>query len=70
MKKECLLEYEQYIEEVNPFEIYKMEELELQKQQAFVLSAFPEFLVDYFGVKLWKTCVKHTWNSIEQQCKE
>lgn len=70
MKKECLLEYEQYIEEVSPFEIYKMEELELQKQQAFVLSSFPEYLVDYFGVKLWKTCVKHTWDAIEQQCKD
>ena len=23
------------------------------------MSAFPEFLIDYFGVKLWKTCVKY-----------
>lgn len=69
MKKECLIGYEQYIEEMSPFGIYKMEELELQKQQVFVLSAFPEFLVDYFGIKLWKTCVKNTWNAMEQRCK-
>ena len=27
-----------------------------------MLSAFPEFLVDYYGVKLWKTCVSHKKN--------
>jgi len=70
MKKKSLLEYKQYIEEINPFEIYKMEEQELQKQQAFVLSAFPEFLVDYFGIKMWNKCVKHAWDAIEQKCKD
>ena len=28
--------------------------------KVFIVSAFPEFLVDYFGMKLWRTCVKHT----------
>lgn len=45
-----------------PCEIYVRETKEAEKQGVFVLSAFPEFLVDYFGVKLWKTSVKHTKN--------
>ena len=36
----------------------------------FILSAFPEFLVDYFGIKLWKTSVKHTKNQLDKRiCK-
>ena len=46
--------YEQYREEISPFVIYKMEEKEIQREMVFVLSAFPEFLLDYFGIKLWK----------------
>lgn len=64
------VEYEQYSYEVTPYEIYAMEEKESENQRVFVLSAFPEFLVDYFGVKLWKTCVKHTKNQLDKQiCK-
>lgn len=29
------------------------------EERVFILSAFPEFLTDYFGIKLWRTCVKH-----------
>ena len=57
--------YEQYVKCVNPFEIYKIEAAEIQNCRVFVLSAFPEFLVDYFGIKLWKTCVKHTSNNFQ-----
>ena len=65
MKLSCLceipdmMEYEQYSGRITPCEIYAMEEKEAEKQRVFVLSAFPEFLLDYFGVKLWKTSVKH-----------
>ncbi len=70
MKHESTIDYEHYVEMVNPFEVYKMEEDEVQKQRVFILSAFPEFLVDYFGVKLWRTCVKHTANLLGQEgCK-
>ncbi len=76
MKLSCLLDqvatisYEQYIETVNPHKIFKLEEKEIQKNRVFVLSAFPEFLLDYFGVKLWKRCVKHTTNLFKKQdCK-
>ena len=29
------------------------------------LNAFLEFLVDYYGVKLWRSCVKHKNNRSE-----
>lgn len=64
------MEYGQYINDVSPHEIFLREELESRQQRVFVLSAFPEFLVDYFGVKLWKTSVHHTQNLLEKQhCK-
>lgn len=44
------------------FDIDILEEKEAERERVFVLSAFPEFLVDYFGIRLWKTCVKHTKN--------
>lgn len=76
MRLSCLvnqvgtISYDRYIETINPLEILKLEEKEIQKNRVFVLSAFPEFLLDYFGVKLWKTCVKHTTNLLEKQnCK-
>lgn len=55
-----MIEYEKYAQVVSPFVIYKREQKEIHKQRVFILSAFPEFLLDYFGVKLWRTCVKHT----------
>lgn len=76
MKVSCLIKevntinYEKYVETVSPLEIYKLEEKEFQKNRIFVLSAFPEFLLDYFGEKLWKKCVKHAVNLLEKQkCK-
>ena len=32
--------------------------------KVFILSAFPEFLLDYFKISFWKTCVKHSKNNI------
>jgi len=73
MRLSCLMNqvgpisYEQYVEIVNPLTIYQLEEKEFQKNKVFVLSAFPEFLLDYFGVRLWKKCEKHTLNLLERQ---
>ena len=76
MRISCLIDsdrtvtYEQYTKDISPYEIYKREEYEIKKQMIFVLSAFPEFLLDYFGVKLWRTCVKHMWDLSKQNgCK-
>ncbi len=68
MRISCLLgqsavvSYEQYLETASPYDIYICEENEMVNDRVFILSAFPEFLVDYFGKKLWMTCVKHTKN--------
>lgn len=62
MSENNVIDYERYVEEITPFEIYKREEAEIKNQRVFVLSAFPEFLLDYFGIKLWKSCVKHSIN--------
>lgn len=76
MRVSCLfglsdtMKYEQYSGEATPYEIYAIEGKETENQRTFVLSAFPEFLVDYFGMKLWKTCVKHAKNQQDKQlCK-
>lgn len=68
MNGDSTITYEQYTKEASPFSIYKMEEYEIKEQMVFVLSAFPEFLLDYFGVKLWRTCVKHTGDLPKQEC--
>ena len=76
MRVSCLLglsdtlKYEQYSEIINPYKIYVLEEKEIQNEEVFVLSGFPEFLVDYFGIKLWKKCVQHAKNQMEKNlCK-
>ena len=56
------MEYEQYSGNVTPGNIYAAELKEAERHRVFVLSAFPEFLLDYFGLKLWKTSVRHTRN--------
>lgn len=65
MRVFCLLElpdtmeYELYSSKATPSQIYDMEVEKGEDHRVFILSAFPEFLIDYFGVKLWKTCVKY-----------
>ena len=66
MNQAGIINYYQYVETINPLEIFRLEENEILENRVFILSAFPEFLVDYFGVKLWKTCVKHTMNLLEK----
>lgn len=73
MRVSCLfgsadtLAYERYMETAKPYDIYVQEEKVRQRGEVFILSAFPEFLVDYFGVKLWRTCVKHKKNQRNSQ---
>lgn len=66
-----IMEYEQYSIKVRPSEIYLMEVKEAERQRVFILSAFPEFLLDYFGLKLWKTSVRHTNSqNIKEECRK
>ena len=68
MRVSCLfgsadtLEYVNYSEKISSYEVYIREENETQEEGVFVLSAFPEFLVDYFGQKLWRNSVSHKKN--------
>lgn len=71
MRISCLLgnaeviSYEQYLDEANPHDIFMCEQALAGNNKVFIISAFPEFLVDYFGMKLWKTCVKHAKNQLD-----
>ena len=71
MRISCLLgnaeviSYEQYLDEANPHDIYICEQALAGNNKVFIISAFPEFLVDYFGMKLWRTCVKHAKNQLD-----
>jgi len=76
MRLTCLLKqinrmtYEQYMGTINPYVIFKLEEEEIWRNRVFVLSAFPEFLLDYFGMKLWRRCVKNMANQLGScQCR-
>lgn len=71
MRISCLLgnveviSYEQYLDEANPHDIFICEQTLAGNNKVFIISAFPEFLVDYFGMKLWRTCVKHAKNQLD-----
>lgn len=60
-----VVSYEQYLDTARPFDIYRCEQILAGNNKVFIISAFPEFLVDYFGMKLWKTCVKHIENQLD-----
>lgn len=66
-----VISYEQYLADACPYDIYDLEKNEAVNNAVFILSAFPEFLVDYFGKKLWITCIKHTRNqSADLKCNQ
>lgn len=63
MRVSCLFEYlevmsyEQYKQVVSPITIYNQQRRYTSK--CFVLSAIPQFIVDYFGKSIWSSHVKH-----------
>ena len=73
MRVSCLcgsgdtLEYGGYSGRITPAEVYTLED-RTEEKGVFVLSAFPEFLVDYFGRKLWRSCVRHRKNQRQAHC--
>ena len=70
MNEEEMISYNTYIDTVTPREVQLMEKREYNKGYVFILSAFPEFLLDYYGIRLWKTCVKHTGNQLSACIKK
>lgn len=62
MNQNRTISYKEYTEKITPYVILEMEATKTDMNRVFVLSAFPEFLLDYFGEKLWKTAVKRSSN--------
>lgn len=76
LKLSCLMNrcntisYDEYQNEVTPQTIFELENVEIAVGRIFVLSAFPEFLLDYFGRKLWITAVKRSSNELHNfECR-
>ena len=75
VRLQCLLSVDKidfawYRENVSSKIIYQQEkELSKKKQKVFVLSAFPEFLLDYFKIDFWNSMVKHSNQKYNTCCK-
>lgn len=75
MRVSCLFEreevftYQDYKRIVSPLEIYRKQRERLRDDRIFVLSAFPEFLLDYQKGSFWRSKVKkkHNYRSFCQQ---
>lgn len=68
MRVSCLfrrkhtLTFDEYRENVSPLTIFHQERALAQDDRTFVLSAFPEFLLDYYPKSFWKTMIKNSQN--------
>lgn len=51
--EKVVFEYKDYQNDVSPHTIYKKQKEFIENGEVFILSAFPEFLLDYFQVKFW-----------------
>lgn len=65
MRVSCLFEEEQvvshqdYMERISPYTIYQAQSRYINRGEVFILSAFPEFLLDYFRVDFWNANIKY-----------
>lgn len=64
-----VMNFEEYRELVSPCTIYNRQQTYIQADSIFILSAFPEYLLDYFGLGFWNTCVKRRHLIIEDHCR-
>ena len=75
MRISCLLnsseiiKYDTYKDVVTPLLIYKCQQNHIAEGNVFILSAFPEFLLDYFSIKFWNSCIKCSKRSVKN-CKD
>lgn len=59
--------FETYREEVSPLTLFEAQHVICESRGCvFVLSAFPEFLLDYFKRDFWNSHVKRTRHSFEK----
>lgn len=65
MKLSCLFErnecmdFSEYQQIVTPMSIYQKQQIYIENQAIFILSAFPEFLLDYFKPSFWNSVVQY-----------
>lgn len=62
MRVSCLFEersmdYDRYRDTVSPFSVYLSQQKYIKRGGVFVLSAFPQFLPDYFTARFWHACI-------------
>ncbi|MBO4695199.1 MAG: hypothetical protein J5656_04675 [Clostridia bacterium] len=65
MRIKCLFELDDFIEtyyrkHITPSTIFDQEYSSYLPETVFVLSAFPEFILDYFSTNFWKSVIKDT----------
>ncbi len=65
LNAEKMISYEEYEQLITPLSIYQLQKVNLMKSQVFVLSAFPEFLFDYFTIRFWNVCVTRSWKAVD-----
>ena len=65
MRLSCLfhesnvLSFEDYRRRIFPLSIYEQQAEHILRREVFVLSAFPEFLLDYFRVDFWRSIIQY-----------
>lgn len=59
MEENTVISHDEYEEKISPYVIYKMQKKYIDQDKIFILSAFPEFLLDYFRVGFWKSNIKY-----------
>lgn len=75
MKVSCLfcmkqiMPFEEYREIVSPINVYMAQKQNIIEAKVFILSAFPEFLLDYFNIKFWNSCIVHT-RMLSESCNK
>lgn len=65
MRVSCLsgarnvLSFEAYREQVSPLSIYEWQRIHIEKEEIFLLSAFPQFILDYFRYDFWHSHISN-----------
>lgn len=61
-----MLSYDDYRKKVEPSTIWEKQQRYIESGKVFVLSCFPEFLLDYYGMRQWNKCTR--CHQIESHC--
>lgn len=56
--KEKMVSFEEYRKEMDAYSIYQVQKIYIKQGQVFVLSAIPEFLLDYHRIAFWHRFIK------------